>query len=88
MACIEYMKSFYNDHYFKAERYSQLLGDVVHMCNKMIMTTHTKNTEILNEILELYRLIVEKYASGANTVRLIVELVGFLKEIWNYFVGG
>lgn len=66
------MKNFYNDHYFKSERYSQLLGDVVQMCNKMILTTYTHNTEILNEILELYRLIVEKYASALQTVSLIL----------------
>jgi len=80
------MKNFYNDHYFKSERYSQLLGDVVQMCNKMILTTYTQNTEILNEILELYRLIVEKYASALQTVSLIIQLVSFLKEIWDYFI--
>ena len=36
------------------------------MCNLMIRETYTKNTEILNEILELYRFIVEKYASHAS----------------------
>ena len=32
----------------------------------MILESYTKNTEILNEILELYRFLVEKYASYAH----------------------
>jgi hypothetical protein len=66
MACIDYIKSFYNDAYFKTETYAHILTEVIAMCNKMIMTTYTKNTEVLNEILELYRLLVEKYSSSTS----------------------
>lgn len=79
MACIDYMKNFYNDHYFKVDRYSHLVANVFKMCNHMILTVYTKNLEILNEILELYRLIVEKYASSHQVLPLIMELVSFLK---------
>ena len=66
MACVEYMKNFYNDANFRTDAYATVLGSVIQMCNQMIRSTYTKNTEILNEILELYRLIVEKYASHAS----------------------
>jgi hypothetical protein len=64
MVCVEYMKNFYNWEHFNSGVYSHFLTDVLRMCNQMIMTTYTKKTEILNEVLELYRLIVEKYACG------------------------
>ena len=56
------------------------------MCNQMIRESYTKNTEILNEILGLYRFIVEKYASHASQQAHIVSLVKFLKDIWDFFV--
>ena len=66
MACVDYMRNFYNQEDFKADQYSVFLPDVIKMCNTMILETYTKNTEILNEILELYRFLVEKYASHAH----------------------
>jgi hypothetical protein len=66
MACVDYMTNFYNDANFRVEAYQHFLGDVISMCNLMIRETYTKNTEILNEILQLYRFIVEKYASHAS----------------------
>ena len=86
MACVEYMRNFYNDVNFRTEAYAHFLGDVIKMCNQMIMLTYTKNTEILNEILELYRFIVEKYAAHASQQAHIIALVTFLKEIWDFFV--
>ena len=86
MACVDYMKNFYNDQYFKAEQYAHFLGDVIQMCNKMIQSTYTKNTEILNEILELYRFIVEKYSAHASQQTHIIHLVKFLKDIWDFFL--
>lgn len=56
------------------------------MCNMMIKQTYTLNTEILNEILELYRFIVEKYASHASQTAHIVALVQFMQELWGFFV--
>jgi hypothetical protein len=53
----------------------------------MIKETYTKNTEVLNEILELYRFIVEKYAAHASQTLHIVSLVKFLKDIWVFFTG-
>ena len=86
MACVDYMRNFYNDQYFKTTTYAHFLGDVIQMCNQMILQTYTKNTEILNEILELYRFIVEKYASSAAQQAHVISLVQFLKEIWEFFV--
>jgi hypothetical protein len=86
MACVEYMRNFYNDMNFRTEAYAHFLGDVIMMCNQMIKMTYTKNTEVLNEILELYRFIVEKYASHGSQQAHIVALVSFLKEIWDFFI--
>jgi hypothetical protein len=86
MACVDYMTNFYNDANFRTEAYAHFLGDVIQMCNMMIRETYTKNTEILNEILELYRFIVEKYASHASQQTHIIALVEFLKDIWEFFV--
>ena len=80
------MRNFYNDVNFRTEAYAHFLGDVIQMCNQMIRETYTKNTEILNEILELYRFIVEKYASHAGQQEHIIALVKFLKDIWDFFV--
>jgi hypothetical protein len=63
MACVDYMRNFFNQEYFKVDQYSGFLPEVITMCNTMILETYSKNTEILNEILELYRFVVEKYAS-------------------------
>jgi len=52
----------------------------------MIKETYTKNTEILNDILELYRFIVEKYASHSSQSAHIVALVHLMQELWGFFV--
>ena len=52
----------------------------------MIKETYTKNTEILNDILELYRFIVEKYASHSSQSAHIVALVNLMQELWGFFV--
>ena len=52
----------------------------------MIKETYTKNTEILNDILELYRFIVEKYASHSSQSAHIVALVKLMQELWGFFV--
>ena len=67
------------------DAYSHFLEDVLTMCNDMIMRTYTQNTEILNEILELYRFIVEKYANHTSQQAHIQKLVEFLKQIWEFF---
>ena len=61
MGCIEYMKNFYNDANFRIEAYAHILPPVTDMCTQMLTST-SQNTMIVNEILELYRFIVEKYA--------------------------
>lgn len=63
---MDYMRNFFNQVNFKTEQYACFLPEVIAMCNSMIFETYTKNTEILNEILELYRFLVEKYASHAH----------------------
>lgn len=77
MCCLEYLKNFYNDHDFKATTYAHLLPKVLSICNKLIVryaaeapgeagpaqqTASYVSYLVVNEVLELYRLIVEKYA--------------------------
>lgn len=68
MACIDYMRNFYNQENFRVDAYAHFLGDVLSMCNIMIERSYTRNnnTEIMNEVLELYRFVVEKYAAEAS----------------------
>ena len=65
MCCMEYFKNFYNDHNFKTNKYAHILPKMLEICNQMIMKysrVQESNFEIVNEILELYRFVVEKYA--------------------------
>jgi hypothetical protein len=73
MCCMDYLKNFYNDSNFKINKYAHLLPKVLEICNQMVLKYSQVNIgdiEVINEILELYRLVVEKYAgynqSGAN----------------------
>ncbi len=51
----------------------------------MILQTYTINVEVLNEILELYKFIVEKYAAFNEAAQIINGAASFLKQIWNHF---
>lgn len=65
MCCMEYFKNFYNDHNFKINKYAHILPKMLEICNQMILKysrVQESNFEIVNEILELYRFVVEKYA--------------------------
>jgi len=67
LKCIEYLKNFYNNHQFKINKYAHLLGKVIPLSNQMIMkfseSTEEHTQMIINEVLELYRFVVEKYAA-------------------------
>lgn len=62
MTCAEYMKNFYNDHAFKVNTYANLLPAVLEMGNHML-TKCTGNMEAVNEILDLFRFVIDKYAA-------------------------
>jgi hypothetical protein len=72
MGCIEYMKNFYNDANFRVDAYAHFMGDVIIMCNQMIKDTYQHSTIVINEILELYRFIVEKYSAHESQQAHIV----------------
>ena len=78
MCCLEYLKNFYNDYEFQSVKYAHLLPKVLPICNQLMIKYSTADPKlagpdqskvmymnylVINEILELYRLIVEKYAS-------------------------
>ena len=61
MGCVEYMRNFFNDHKFKVNTYQHMVPSVVDMGSKMLSKCG-HNSEAVNEILDLYRFIVDKYA--------------------------
>ena len=98
MVCMDYLKNFYNDHEFKTNKYSHLLQKVLPICNQMILkyssAVSDANYQVVNEILELYRFIVEKYAGfnqlGPNgevcqSMTVICELAMFLNTFWQKY---
>ena len=62
MTCAEYMKNFYNDHAFKVQAYVHLLPPVLEMGNYMLAKC-SGNMEAVNEILDLFRFVIDKYAA-------------------------
>jgi len=62
MTCAEYMKNFYNDHTFKVHAYAHLLPPVLEMGNHMLGKC-AGNMEAVNEILDLFRFVIDKYAA-------------------------
>lgn len=62
MTCAEYMKNFYNDHAFKVQAYAHLLPPVLEMGSQMLAKC-AGNMEAVNEILDLFRFVIDKYAA-------------------------
>ena len=92
MGCVEYMRNFFNDHSFKVNAYQHMVPSVVDMGSKML-TKCSHNPEAINEILELYRYIVDKYAGmvipmHAATGQTVIDfLISMLMLHWNHFLG-
>lgn len=64
MTCLDYLKNFYNDHNFRVHKYAALLHKVGPICNLLVQKfSSQQNYRALNDVLELYRYIVEKYAA-------------------------
>ena len=80
MACIDYLKNFYNDHEFKVEQYAYMLAQVVDMSSKMLLQC-VSHPDIINEILELYRFIVDKYSSVQITMDNGKSVSNYLTEL-------
>ena len=99
LKCIEYLRNFYNNTSFKVNQYAHLLAKVIPISNQMIMKFVNSPNEqcflVVNEVLELYRFIVEKYAafntisqqSGqvTSSVTIICELTLILGKIWDQY---
>jgi hypothetical protein len=65
MTCLDYLTNFYNDDQFKIELYAPILPYVVNMASQLLVAQNSlNNIEIVNEILELFRFIVQKYAGS------------------------
>ena len=92
MVCVEYMHNFFNDHDFKVNAYQHIVPSIVDMGGKML-TKCGNNSEAINEILDLYRFIVDKYAGmviemDANTGKTVIDfLIEMLILHWNHFLG-
>ena len=61
MCCVEYLRNFFNDANFRVNTYAHLVPQVVQMAS-MMLTKCTANSEAINEILDLFRFMVDKFA--------------------------
>lgn len=90
------MKNFYNDDKFRVNAFAHLLPQVFKLCNAVLLTFNgsladaNKNVDemhnscsVVNEVLELYRLVLEKYAAMQLTYPILSELTVFLHSFWN-----
>lgn len=88
MYCIEYLKSFYNEFEFRVQAYAPLLPLVVEYSTGFLRQLFSMNKQVVvNEMLELYRFIVDKYscstiAMPSGDVTVIVYLVRQLDFIY------
>lgn len=81
MTCAEWMKNFYNDASFKVQTYTHLLPPVLEMASNMLSKCQ-QNMEAVNEILDLFRFVIDKYAAMsvamANGLTANEYLIGML----------
>ena len=69
MKCIDYLKNFFNDYQFKVHKYAHLLSKILPICKDLVLkylareSNKEQNYQVINEILELFRFIVQWYAS-------------------------
>ena len=91
------MKNFFNDHLFRVNTFTHLVPQVVTMGSSML-TKCVTNSEAINEILDLFRFIVDKYsgmtiampesADQAHPQGQTVNdfLISMLQQVWSRFV--
>ena len=77
MGCVEYFRNFFNDGEFRVNAFQHLVSPVVEMARNMLLKC-SDNPEAINEILELYRWIVEKYAGMVIPMEQGVTLIDFM----------
>lgn len=81
------MKNFYNDASFKVNTYAHLLPPVLEMANIMLAKCQ-QNMEAVNEILDLFRFVIDKYAAVSiamsNGQTANEYLIGMLTAQWNF----
>jgi hypothetical protein len=64
MCCVEFLKDFYNDHYFETKKNEKYLPAVIQVTFEMLaICENSKHYECVNEVLELLRFVSEKHAS-------------------------
>ena len=61
------MRNFFNDHKFRVETFAHIVPQVVKM-GSLMLTKCVANSEAINEILDLFRFIVDKYSSMPTLV--------------------
>ena len=69
MGCLSYFSNFFNDHTFRVTPFAGLVTPVLRICNELILKAMAAEAEltqkliVVNETLEVYRFIVERYAA-------------------------
>jgi hypothetical protein len=63
MSCLDYIKNFFCDYQFKVDTYAHIVAPVVaQSSNMMRRLLKMGKPSIVNEVLQLYRFIVDKYS--------------------------
>lgn len=94
MGCLGYFANFFNDHRFRLTPFAGLVAPVLRICNGLILQAMAAEAEltqkliVVNETLEVYRFIVERYAAFQGfDVSVLLELARFLDELWRQHTG-
>ena len=89
MSCLGYFSNFFNDHQFRVAAFAGLVTSVLRICNELILKAMSAGAEltmkliVVNETLEAYRFIVERYAAFQGfDISVMLELARFLDELW------
>ena len=97
LSCVLFLKNFFMDTNVRVQKYAYQIEPILTFCNKIMLAYSEQKGEqcfmAFNEILELYRYIVEKYAafskltlpngSEIQNTTITVELAVFLNDnLW------
>ena len=95
MTCVDYLFNFLNDANFKVQTYAHTVPVIVFQASQLLKKLLVmRRTNIINEVLQLYRLIVDNYSqmninledgSGQSIIgSLILLLIEITKELGGF----
>ena len=83
------MKNLYNDAEFKKDKFRHLLPRVVEMVVSMVhRIILLGNTEVVTEVIDIFRFIVDKYADEeilmADGLLVNQHIIQFFDHVWTH----